>query len=467
MERHVERLLVIESGGGLSSALRSILDTSRIQITAVEGLHQGLIAIDEERPDLAAVSLQLPAMSGPRVVRLLREHQPAVPIVACSESTTTPEAVAAVRAGASDYLSVPFERARVEQAIGRALRENRANRALTEAKEVMRQRYGFDHILSRSPRMLNVFDQINAVSGTDATVLIRGETGTGKELVARAIHEASQRRNEGFVSVNCGAFAEHLLESELFGHERGSFTGAVGRREGVFEMADKGTLFLDELGQTSIQLQVNLLRVLEEMSFRRVGGERKVSVNVRIVAATNTDLEQQIAEGSFREDLYYRLNVFPIQLPPLRERSEDIPILLRHFLHSAAEEYGLQPPTIAADAMTWICAYHWPGNVRQLRAMCERWVILAKGRTLLKEMVPQAGSLAVERPRGVQLNEHLPMGPQMDRVRSQLEATYLLKVLKKQRGHLQRSAEQAGISRRTLYNKLKEYGIDPDRDLST
>jgi DNA-binding NtrC family response regulator len=310
-----------------------------------------------------------------------------------------------------------------------------------------------------------VFDEIRSVAPTNATVLVLGDTGTGKELVARAIHDGSQRADKPYISVNCGAFSESLLESELFGHEQGSFTGAVGRRDGVFSMADGGTLFLDELGRTSLNVQVNLLRVLEEMAFRRVGGEKLVNVDVRIVAATNVQLAQAVEEGAFREDLYYRLNVFPIRLPPLRERREDIPLLLRHFLDSAAREYGLTPPRVAADAMAWIVDFDWPGNVRQLRALCERWVIVAQGRTLLKEMLPRelvrGRRIAPEEMADLGLDDSLPLLPQLQRIQQQVESAYLHKVLVRCDGHLQNAAKHAGISRRTLYNKMKAYDLDP------
>jgi DNA-binding NtrC family response regulator len=304
------------------------------------------------------------------------------------------------------------------------------------------------------------------VASTDATVLILGETGTGKELVSRAIHERSRRREKPFISINCGAFTETLLESELFGHEKGSFTGASGRRRGVFEMSDGGTLFLDELGETSLSVQVNLLRVLEEMCFRRVGGQEMVHVDTRIVAATNADLELKTREGAFREDLFYRLNVFPIHLPPLRERPEDISLLTRHFLEDAGSEYGIEPPVVTPAAMEAITSYTWPGNVRQLRALCERWVIVAAGRPITLEMLPsnmQPGSSRVDRYGTTPLltvDESVPMKHAVDRAAVQVERTYLHRLLKRNNGHLINTAKAAGITRRTLYTKMKLYGLD-------
>ncbi len=459
----LETLLVIDESLVDIRVVREHLGAPHRVIHDARTLREGLVLLEDIEPDLVLVNLELPGMPGPRVVRMLKERRAASQVVALTANPTTAAAVATMRAGGADYLGKPIDTSRLEQAVSRALRELRTERALRETQEQMRDRYGFRDLLSRSPPMLRVFDQIKAVAPTDATALILGETGTGKELVARAIHDGSSRADKPYVSVNCGAFSESLLESELFGHERGSFTGAVGRRDGVFSMADGGTLFLDELGQTSLNVQVNLLRVLEEMAFRRVGGEKLVNVDARIVAATNVHLKKAVREHRFREDLYYRLDVFPIRLPPLRERREDIPLLLTHFLASAAREYGLDQPPVAADALTWIKAYRWPGNVRQLRALCERWVIVAQGRTLLKEMLPAdlvKVDLTDDAPRDLQFDEALPMAPQMERVRKQAERAYLHKVLLLCEGHLQNAAKHAGISRRTLYNKMKEYGMD-------
>ncbi len=311
--------------------------------------------------------------------------------------------------------------------------------------------------------MLAVFDQIRAVARTDATVLVLGETGTGKELVSRALHERSGRRDRPFVGTNCGAFTESLLESELFGHEKGSFTGAVGRREGLFEMADGGTLFLDELGETGPSVQVNLLRVLEEMTFRRVGGRDDVTVDVRVIAATHVDLDKAVREKRFREDLYYRLNVFPIVLPPLRERREDLPLLLRHFLDELSETYELGSPSVSGEALSALLAYSWPGNVRQLRALCERWVIGHAGRRLGLDDLPvemrRPGASRSSSGPGLATDLSVTMEANVAPVVRELECAYLRRQLEAQGGHLERTAAAAGITRRTLYTKLKAYGL--------
>jgi DNA-binding NtrC family response regulator len=470
MTRRAETVLCILDADAQMAQVRELIGHGDKVLQQARSLREGMRMLDELDPDLVIVSLELPEMSGPRVVRHVRESHPTSKVVALTAHPNTGAAVATMRAGGEDYLTFPLDSERLEQAVGRSLRDLRAERALRETQDQMRDRFGFHDLLSRSPRMLQVFEQIRAVAPTDATVLILGETGTGKELVARAIHDGSRRKQKQYISVNCGAFSESLLESELFGHERGSFTGAVERREGVFMQADGGTLFLDELGTTSLNLQVKLLRVLEEMSFRRVGGDKLVNVDVRIVAATNLDLEDAVERGEFRDDLFYRLNVFPIHLPPLRERAEDIPLLLQHFVRHISDEYGLKPPIIAADALAAIQLYDWPGNVRQLRAMVERWVIVSHGRTLLREMLPASmqdpgmpsdGGGGASFSGGFGVDEQEPLAPQLQRVQEQFERAYLHKVLLREGGHLQRTAQRTGFTRRTLYSKMKAYGMDP------
>jgi DNA-binding NtrC family response regulator len=324
----------------------------------------------------------------------------------------------------------------------------------------------FSQLLTLSQCMKKVFEKVKQVAPTDATALILGETGTGKELVSRAIHERSDRKTRPFVTVNCGAFAESLLESELFGHERGSFTGATGRREGLFEVADGGTLFLDELGETSPGVQVNLLRVIEEMEFRRVGGRETVRVDVRIIAATNLDLRRAVAEGRFRSDLYHRLNVFPIHLPPLRERAIDIPLLMEHFFQQLAGQYKLQPPQVAPDTMRFLQSCEWPGNVRQLRTVCERLVISRAGALVrmddLESDILQRPAGAAGEGNELAIDEHLPLKDNLDRITSDVERRYLRKALHRYHGHLGRTADAAGITRRTLYTKMKDFGWSRD-----
>ena len=453
--------VMIIDGDELSTRrARTALRDEATRILACVTAREALALLPEADPDLVVASLDLPDLGGLRLVEVLRRRAPGVAIIATTRHPSLRIGVEAVRRGATDVLAQPVNPRELLVAADRALAEVRGSRELEQARAQVHDRHGFSQLLTRSPSMLRVFDQVRSVAATDATVLIRGETGTGKELVSRAIHERSRRRDKPFISVNCGAFTESLLESELFGHEKGSFTGAGGRRRGVFEMADGGTLFLDELGETSLSVQVNLLRVLEEMAFRRVGGHDLVHVDVRIIAATNVDLEQAVHEGRFRRDLYYRLNVFPIHLPPLRERPEDIGLLMRHFLGDAAAEYDLEPPTIDPEALRLITAYPWPGNVRQLRALCERWVIVAHGRAITPDLLPP--EIAGHQPApdaSFALDESLDMKAAVARATEQIERTYLHRLLQRHHGQLQKTAQAAGITRRTLYTKMKAYGL--------
>jgi len=455
-----ERVLLVDDSTSGLVELREALEGYRI--TPARSAREGLQAL-EEGPDLVVVALELRDLRGVRALEAFRERAPATPIIAISSIPTLQGAVEAIRRGASDYVGRPVNERVLLEAAQRALTDVRTRKELAQARERMRDRYGFNQLLTRSPRMLRVFDQIRAVAPTDATVLIRGETGTGKELISRAVHQRSRRKDKPFIGINCGAFTESLLESELFGHEKGSFTGAVGRRSGVFEMADGGTLFLDELGETSLKVQVSLLRVLEEMAFRRVGGHDLVHVDVRVLAATNQHLEKAVESNAFREDLYYRLNVFPIDLPPLRERREDIPLLIRHFLDDASQEYSLPPPRLTSEAMQAILDYPWPGNVRQLRALCERWLISHSGQNLEKEHLPQemSGEEAMPSISGISVDEMRTLAENTDSVVAQVERGLLHVLLKRNMGHLGKTAQAAGITRRTLYSKMKRYGLEP------
>ena len=459
-----QTVLIVDDAELYAHQAKSALREEGRSLHLAASAREGLSVLHELLPDLILVSMDLRDLPGSRAIDVFMEHTPGVPVLALSQNPNVDQAVEAVRHGAVDYLASPIQAEQLVRAATRALQEARSSRELEQVRQQVLDRYGFSHMLTRSPRMLRVFDQVRNVAGTDATVLICGETGTGKELITRAIHQRSRRRDNPFISVNCGAFTESLLESELFGHEKGSFTGASGQRKGVFEMADTGTLFLDELGETSLNVQVNLLRVLEEMAFRRVGGHEPVRVDVRVLAATNVKLEDSVENGRFRQDLYYRLNVFPIFLPPLRERREDIPLLMRHFLEGAALEYELEPPVVTTEAMDAIQAYKWPGNVRQLRALCERWVITRPSQRLEREQLPfdmRDGTPGSESDQSTYtVDETRQLAEVTERILHQVERSYLHKLLKRNAGHMAATAKAAGITRRTLYTKMKQYGLE-------
>ena len=461
-----ESVVVIDPMDIAGRQARTMFAPQGLAVFSATTAQDGLALIGEVRPDVVVACLDTADLPGLQLLETIRRRFRRVPVVVVARHPTVEGAVEALRGGAADYTGRPISPGMLSEKVARALTGVRTARQLAETEEQVQGRWGFGQLISQSASMVRVFEAIRAVAATDATVLIRGETGTGKELVARALHEGSRRRQRPLIGVNCGAFTETLLESELFGHEKGSFTGAVGQRRGVFELADGGSLFLDELGETSLSVQVNLLRVLEDFTFRRVGGTESVKVEVRIIAATNVDLETAVTQGRFRQDLFYRLNVFPIILPPLRERPEDIPMLMEHFLKDAATEYGLPPPTLLPEALDRIARYRWPGNVRQLRAMCERWVIVCAGGQLGPHLLPAEianpeGSGPPAEPGGLYVDDSIPLGQLKERVFAQIERVYLHKMLTRHGGRLQRTAEAAGITRRTLYTRMKELGLDP------
>lgn len=456
-------IIVVESNQDNARKIRRALQDAGRRVLLCHSAREALSLLPEVRPGLIVASMDLNDLPGADAIRLFQERAMGVPILGVTRHNNVPRAVAAVRAGAVDLHVYPVSPAMLREAADRAMSESDSRRALQHARQAAADRDGFSDMLTRSPRMLQVFDQIRSVAPTDATVLIRGETGTGKELVARAIHERSPRAQRPQISVNCGAFTETLLESELFGHEKGSFTSASGRRRGVFEMANGGTLFLDELGETSLSVQVNLLRVLETFRFHRVGGQEEIDVDVRIIAATHVDLERAVQARRFRQDLFYRLNVFPITLPTLRERREDIPLLLQYFFEQATKAYGFSdPPSVTGEAMEIIQGYHWPGNVRQLRSMCERWTILANAQSLTPEMLPVelTGATPLTGHSTLHIEEGVPMKTAVDHMVAEVERAYLHRLLQRHAGHLTLTATEAGITRRTLYNKMKSYQLD-------
>ncbi len=447
-----ESVLVVVGDDRRRRRLRHVLHSEGRRVAAAR-LASDALTLAGADVSLVVVGMDLEDLPGIQAIDWFADRLGA-PVVVFWENPTPGEVVDAMRRGAADVITGATDDEGAFEVAEMAMIEARTSRRVAQVQQAVQDQYGFRQLLTQSPRMLEVFDKIQQVARTDANALILGETGTGKELVSRAIHDRSPRAEKPFVAVNCGAFTESLLESELFGHERG-------RREGLFEMADGGSLFLDELGETSLSVQVNLLRVLEEMRFRRVGGRDSVTVDVRIIAATNVRLEQAVAEGTFREDLFYRLSVFPIRLPPLRERREDIPLLMRHFLDQLGEKHGLEPPVLAPEAMQRILAYPWPGNVRQLRAMCERWVITHGGRRLdVDELDPQLGGRAAPPGGGFVVDIEQTLKDNTDRAIAQVERRYLTQMLQRHDGLQAQVAEAAGITRRTLYTKLKEHRID-------
>jgi DNA-binding NtrC family response regulator len=444
-------ILVVDDDRETCRFMEELLRHDGRRIQLAYGPAEALERARSGRFDLVVSDINLNAeMSGIDLLRSFKQADPRVEVVLISGFGTLDTAVEAVRAGAFDYISKPFDIAEVQATVERALKHRAlsARSALPPMADEPPPPHG---LVGRSRGMLAVYKQIAHASAADAPVLIVGETGTGKELVARAIHAHSPRGTRPFVPLNCGALAESLLESELFGHVRGAFTGAVVDKKGVFEQAHGGTIFLDEIGEMTPAVQVKVLRTIEQGEVRPVGGSRVLSVDVRVVAATHRDLEKEVRNGGFRQDLFYRLNVFPIGVPPLRERREDIPLLAAHFLRVASER-SPAPAALTPQALSALMAGDWPGNVRELENMLQRLVLAAKGGMIDVDDLP-----AELKQRPAVLNEALFEGlPPLD----ELERRYLIHVLDATKGNRSRAAEVLGIDRRTLYRMAERFGID-------
>jgi DNA-binding NtrC family response regulator len=443
------RLLVVEDQAIVRDLVVQVLREEGHEVEAVGTGEDGLRRMERELYDLVLLDLALPGIGGMEVLAAARTLQTDAQFVMMTGHGSVASAVEALRLGAFDYLSKPVDVDELALVVQRALREAELRREVAR----LRSRTGEGargSIIGRSPPMQRLFELIERVAPTRATVLITGETGTGKELVARAVHDLSDRARRPFVAVNCSALPETLLESELFGHVKGAFTGAVAARRGLFEEAAGGTLFLDEIATVSQAIQVKLLRVLQERRIQRVGGGSPVNVDFRLVAACNVRLEDEVESGRFREDLFYRLNVFPLHVPPLRERPSDVPLLAEHFRRRFSRENGVEPPPITREALARMMEYPWPGNVRELENYVERGAILHAG----------AAFIPFEAPRGSRVE---PERETMGRARAErwslerLEREHILQVLEETGGNQVRAAEILGVDRRTLHRKLKQY----------
>jgi len=432
--------------------------------TLAEGLHedgyQTFPASDAEaglktllqKPgiDVVLTDLKMPEIDGIEVLRRVKSFDDAIPVVLITAYATVETAIEAMKLGAYDYVMKPIDLRRISLVLEKAV----ANRALTkentELKRRLDEKFGFENIIGSSEAMMEVFELVKQVADARTVVLLEGESGTGKELVAQAIHNNSSRRGGPFVCVNCAALTETLLDSELFGHEKGAFTGAVQQRKGRFELADGGSLLLDEIGAMPAAMQAKLLRVLQEYAFERVGGTETVKVDVRVIAATNSSLEEKLEAGEFREDLFYRLNVVPVKLPPLRDRRDDIPLLVCHFVELFCKQGNKPSMRVSPQAMEIMCRHDWPGNVRELQNVVENMVITSRGEELGTKDLPQR-----VRPSPPQAPRGLPPGITM----KELEEQAICNALEEVGGNRKKAAQALGIGLRTLHRKLREYGM--------
>jgi DNA-binding NtrC family response regulator len=448
-KRGPARILIVDDELIVRESLGSWFKAEGYAVEVADSGRQALDRLSESNADIFLLDIKMPGMDGIELQKKIREANPDATIIIMTAYASVDTAVAAMKQGAYDYIIKPFDPDDLEHLVRNALERRRLVVENQELKTRIEDLSPFSDIVGESPSMRRVLEQVAIVARADTNVLIRGESGTGKELVARALHAGSGRRFLPIVVVNCGALSEGIIESELFGHERGAFTGAQYRRKGKFEMADGGTLFLDEIGDISLKTQVDLLRVLEEKKIVRVGGNAQIQVDFRLVAATNRNLEAMVAEGKFREDLYYRLNVFSIAIPPLRERREDIAPLAESFLARFARGMNKPVTGISAEAMALLGSYNWPGNVRELQNALERAVLVARGREAAPEDLPLHVNEQREEPAGKSLAD--------------MERLHVKRVLGESAWNITQAARLLEIDRVTLYSKIKKYGLERER----
>jgi two-component system response regulator PilR (NtrC family) len=451
------RILVVDDERSMREFLEIFFRREGYDVTTCDSVDEALLAVESDDFDLVITDLQMPDRSGLELLAAVREGSPETPVVMITAFGTTETAIAAMKQGAQDYITKPFKVDEIAVVVEKALEkkslasENR--RLRTQLRSQMRQR----SLIGNSGPMQRVYDLIGQVAETKTNVLIQGESGTGKELVARAIHDQSDRSEKPFVAVNCAAIPDNLLESELFGHVKGAFTGAVQNKPGLFETADAGTLFFDEIGELSPALQVKLLRAIQDKSIRRVGGNNDQRVDVRIVAATNCRLEEEVAAGRFREDLYYRLNVIEIMLPPLRERPEDVPLLVHHFVEKYADELGKPLSGCTEEALDALMDHDFPGNVRELENVIERAVALTRESEIRRDALPPS----VLRRKESTLASRIPSeGLDLDQTLNAFESSLILEALERSGGVKKRAAQLLGISFRSFRYRLDKLGLD-------
>jgi len=458
-ERRPSRILVVDDERSMRELLAIVLRREGYEVLLAENGRAAIETLEREPIDLLISDIKMPDLSGVDVLRAAKRVDQDILGIMITAFASTETAVEAMRLGACDYLSKPFD----VDLLKMKVREKIENRQLRQENVLLKRTLGISHqfsnIIGRSEAMLAVFKMIETVARTNSTILLTGESGTGKGLVAQAIHFNSLRRDKPMVSLNCGAMPEALLESELFGHMRGAFTGADANKKGLLEVAEKGTIFLDEIGEMSAVMQVKLLRVLQERRFRRVGGLEELTADIRVIAATNQNLSKAVAEGRFREDLYYRINVIPIALPPLRERREDIPLIAEHFLAKYAEQMGKTVAGVSREALDLLMRYDWPGNIRELENIIERAVALEATPSILAESLPSSIRGAEPRLASGPDNALPPAGFDLEAHVQDIERAYIAQALQRASGVQVRAAELLGMSFRSFRYYVKKYNL--------
>jgi len=456
MATTVPNVIVVDDETGSRESMAIAIEKSGVSVRTFDDARKALdFVVSNPGVQVAICDLKMPGMDGLAFLHSIREREIDLAVMLVTGFGSIESAVEAMQVGADDYLTKPVDLYELRRRVTNQLENRQLKVQVTELRQMLDKRYGFEAIIAKSAPMERLFEQMRTVAPTRSTVLITGESGTGKELVANALHQASPRANERFLAINCGAIPTDILESELFGHERGSFTGAVGRKIGKFELAHNGTLFLDEISELYPELQVKLLRVLEERQVMRVGGSDLIDVDFRLIAATNRDLESEVSVGRFREDLYYRLKVVTLRIPPLRERVADLPILCEHFLDLFCEEHGRPPMRLTPAALDALGRRAWPGNVRELKNTIESIVIFHVGGDITVDDLPSEirSGAAAEPEAGVQIPHGEP------RTMAEIERMAILETLERTGGRRAEAAKVLGIGLRTLQRKLKEYRV--------
>jgi two-component system, NtrC family, nitrogen regulation response regulator NtrX len=454
-----DTLLIVDDEESIRKSLADILGDEGYEVVVAASGREALDLLSEAQPALALLDIAMPDMDGIETLRRFKETRPEMQVIMITGHGTIDTAVQTTKMGAYDFLQKPLSLERVSLAVRHGLEEIRLRQENETLKKSIERRY---EIVGESAAIRTLKQQIALAGPTNGWVLIHGESGSGKELVARTIHKASKRASGPFIEVNCAAIPQELIESELFGHEKGAFTGATGMKRGKFELADHGTIFLDEIADMSLATQAKVLRVLEGQQFQRVGGTRTLKTDVRVIAASNKDLAEEIRKGSFREDLFYRLNVIPLEVSPLRDRKEDIPILVRHFLQEFATEYGQKPKTIDAAALDLFLRYPWKGNVRELRNFIERMMIMVPGPAIAAADVPAP----VSRPQAGKPSTGALGGlgayATLKEARAAFEKEFITRKLRENHGNISKTADEIDVERSNLHRKIRALGIETE-----
>jgi len=454
-------VLIIDDEVAIRDSLETLLTMEGFQVVLATDGPSGLDRLAQREFDLVLLDLALPGESGMDLLPKILEMTPGMPVIMITAFGTVSNVVEAIRAGAENFVQKPWDNEKLLADIRAAVARKRAEEEVVQLKRTLKQRYNFENIVGKSEPMLRMFDLVAQVAPSRSTVLIQGESGTGKELIAKALHANSPRRDKPFVPVNTGAVPSDLLESTLFGHVKGAFTSAIAAKKGLFEVANGGTLFLDEIGTMGMDMQAKILRVLQDRRFMHLGGTQEIQVDVRIIAATNVDLSTAVREGRFREDLFYRLNVICLELPPLRARRQDIPLLAAHFLKLYADENNTPVPSLAPEAMRILMDYEWPGNVRELENAIERAAVTTVGDTIGPEKLPpRVTGLPQEDRHRFEIDLKHPLPYYLKEATEAIERQYIIKALEKSRGNVGRCAELCGLSRRSISGKISQYEID-------